>query len=266
MEPLDLFGLLAAPLTYLAMAVAERLHPARSFPVRPGWQWTGALFMLTTMSLGIAVPLLLPEAWLEPRRWIDGTRFGIVGGTVVGWVLLEFGVYAWHRAAHNVNFLWRTFHQIHHSPQRVDIPGSNLFHPLEMIAYTGIVLFVTVIVLGLDPLAAAAVGYLFAFAGMFQHWNVRTPTWIGYLFQRPESHCVHHRRGVHYWNYADLPLIDMLFGTFRNPREYRGECGFDSPADRQVAGMLALADVNAPAYGPGSRGAKPRPGPDNQPA
>ena len=50
----------------------------------------------------------------------------------------------------------------------------------------------------------------------------------------------------------------MLFGTWRNPKEYRGECGFDAPADRQMLPMIALADVNAPLYGPGSRGAKPR--------
>jgi hypothetical protein len=35
-------------------------------------------------------------------------------------------------------------------------------------------LAVTLIVLGLDPVAAALTGYLFGFAGYFQHWNVRT--------------------------------------------------------------------------------------------
>ena len=266
MELLDLFGLLAAPLTYLVMAVIEKLRPARTFPERPGWQWTGMAFLLTIMSLGIAVPLLLPEAWLEPRRWIDGTRLGIVGGAIVGYVMLQFGVYAWHRSAHNVNFMWRAFHQIHHSPQRVDIPGSNVFHPFEMLAYTALLLFVTVIVLGLEPVAAAIVGYLFAFGGMFQHWNVRTPQWIGYILQRPESHCVHHRRGVHYFNYADFAPIDLLFGTWRNPKEYRGECGFDSPADRRMLPMIALADVNEPLYGAGSRGARPRDQAGTQPA
>jgi len=117
---------------------------------------------------------------------------------------------------------------------------------------------VTVIVLGLDPVAAALVGYIAAFYGMFQHWNVRTPRWLGYVIQRPESHCVHHRKGVHYYNYADFPLWDMLFGTFRNPTNYIGECGFDEPADRHVGAMLAFADVNAPAYGSRNLGAKRR--------
>jgi len=120
-------------------------------------------------------------------------------------------------------------------------------------------LFVTVIVLGLQPLAAALVGYVFAFYGYFQHWNVRTPQWLGYIIQRPESHCVHHRLGVHYYNFADLPLWDIVFGTFRNPRQFNGECGFEHGADRRMPAMLAFADVNAPNYGRGSRGVKPSP-------
>jgi hypothetical protein len=116
-------------------------------------------------------------------------------------------------------------------------------------------LVVTVIVLGLDPIAAALVGYVAAFYGMFQHWNVRTPQWLGYIIQRPESHCVHHRKGVHYYNYADFPLWDMLSGTFRNPRNYIGDVGFETPGDKKLGAMLLFADVNAPLYGPGSLGA-----------
>jgi len=118
-------------------------------------------------------------------------------------------------------------------------------------------LFITVILLGLDPLAAALVGYLVAFFGYFQHWNVRTPQWLGYVIQRPESHCVHHRMGVHYYNYSDFPPWDILFRTFRNPEKYMGDCGFEGGADRKLGAMLAFADVNAPLYGPGSLGAKP---------
>jgi len=115
-----------------------------------------------------------------------------------------------------------------------------------------------VIVLGLDPLAAALTGYFVVVCSFFQHWNVRTPQWLGYLIQRPEAHCVHHRMGVHYYNYADLTVWDMLLGTFRNPREFRGECGFEAGADRRMGPMFGFADVNASLYGPGSLGAKPK--------
>jgi sterol desaturase/sphingolipid hydroxylase (fatty acid hydroxylase superfamily) len=257
MDAMSLFFLLLVPATYVAMLAIERRYPARNFPPRPGWQWLGALFLLLSMMIGTVLPLYLPVDWMAEHRLIDGTGLGVVGGAIVGFVVLELAVYFWHRSVHTFAVMWRLFHQMHHSPQRVDIPGSLVFHPLESAAYTVIPLVVTVIVLGLDPLAAAITGYLFAFTGMFQHWNVRTPQWLGYVIQRPESHCVHHRKGVHFYNFADLPLWDMLFGTFRNPKQYLGECGFESSADRRIGAMLVFDDVNAALYGPGSRGVRP---------
>jgi len=256
METVDLVGL-AAPLTYFAFLITERLWPARTFPERRGWNGIGIAFLVMIGVVSTVVPLLIPAEWLAAHRLVDGTGMGVVGGAIVGFVVAEGAVYAYHRAAHRVGVMWRAFHQLHHSPRRVDIPGSVLFHPLEMTIQTLLLLFVTVIVLGLAPIAAALVGYLFAFYGYFQHWNVRTPQWLGYIIQRPESHCVHHRLGVHYYNFADLPLWDILFGTFRNPRQFTGECGFENNADLRLAAMVGFADVNTPNYGPGSRGIRP---------
>lgn len=258
METTDLIGL-AVPFTYLVLAATEKLWPARSFPPRKGWQWLGAGFLVLIATVGTVVPLLLPVEWMAAHRWLDGTGLGIAGGAVAGYVVLSGILYAYHRTVHNVGPLWRGLHQLHHSPQRVDMPGSVLFHPLEMAMQVLMQLFVTVIVLGLDPVAAALTGYVAAFYGMFQHWNLRTPQWLGYFIQRPEAHCVHHRRSVHSYNFGDLPIWDLLFGTFRNPREFNGECGFEAPADRRMGAMLAFADANAPLYGPGSLGAKPAP-------
>lgn len=256
METTDLVGLLI-PLTYFTMLGVEAIWPARHFPPRRGWRWLGVGCLLLIATVGAVVPLLLPLDWMAAHRWLDGTRLGVAGGTLVGYVVFSAFAYGYHRAVHSFAPLWRLTHQIHHSPQRVDISGSALFHPLEMVLQTLLQLFVTVVVLGLEPLAAALVGVVAAFYGMFQHWNVHTPQWLGYLIQRPEAHCVHHRRGVHAYNYGDLPLWDLLLGTFRNPREYLGDCGFDTPADRRMTAMLLLRDVNQPLYGAGSRGARP---------
>ncbi len=256
MDTVDLIGL-AVPVTYFVLLATEKLRPARTFPPREGWQWIGIGFLVLLATFGTVVPLLLPGEWLAANRWMDGSGLGIAGGVAVGYFVLSGVMYAWHRTAHSVGFLWRGFHQVHHGPQRVDIPGSVIFHPTEMVVQVLLQLFVTVVVLGLDPVAAALVGYVAAFYGMFQHWNVRTPKWLGYVIQRPESHCVHHRRGVHSFNYGDLPFWDILLGTFRNPRDFIGECGFEDGAERRLGAMLAFADVNAPLYGPGSLGAKP---------
>ncbi|MEJ8822382.1 sterol desaturase family protein [Variovorax humicola] len=258
METVDLIGLLV-PLTYLVMLAVEWLRPARQFPPRRGWRWLGIGFLVLIGTAGAVVPMLLPLDWMAAHRWIDGTPLGVAGGALMGWFVLSGLGFVWHRASHAFSPLWRFGHQVHHGPQRIDISGSTLFHPTEMVVQVLIQLFVTVIVLGLDPIAAALVGYIAAFHGMFQHWNVHTPQWLGYFIQRPESHCVHHRQGVHAWNYSDFPLWDILSGSFRNPREFRGECGFEAPADRQLGAMLAWRDVNAPVYGSASRGAAPDP-------
>ncbi len=263
MGPLEISFMLLTPALYFVMATVERIRPARAYPPRRGWQWIGAGFLVLSMGIGNALPLLLPLDWMAEHRWIDGTSLGVVGGALVGFVVLELGVYLWHRSAHRFAFMWRGFHQIHHSPRRVDIPGALVFHPLESAAYTLIPLFVTVILLGLDPLAAAITGSLFSFYAFFQHWNLRTPQWLGYFIQRPESHCVHHRTGLHYYNFADLPLWDIVFGTFRNPREFNGECGFEGGRDLRMGAMLAFQDVNAELYGPGNRGVPARDGDRN---
>jgi sterol desaturase/sphingolipid hydroxylase (fatty acid hydroxylase superfamily) len=255
-ELVEAIGLLV-PATYLLMLATESLWPARTFPARKGWRWLGIAFLLLIATVGTVVPLLIDPAWLAAHRWLDGSGLGIVGGVLVGWLVLSGLMYVYHRTVHTVPLLWRLTHQMHHSPQRVDISGAVLFHPLEMVIQVLLQLFVTVIVLGLHPVAAALTAYVAAFYGMFQHWNIRTPAWIGYFIQRPEAHCVHHRRGVHAYNYGDLPLWDLLAGTFRNPREFKGECGFDDGADRRLGAMAAFRDVNAPLYGPSSRGARP---------
>ena len=254
MDIVDLIGLLV-PLTYLTMLAIEALRPARSFPPRRGWRWLGIGFLVLIGTVGTVVPMLLPLHWMAAHRWLDGTGLGTAGGTLVGWLVFSALTFAWHRAVHAWSPLWRFGHQVHHSPQQVDISGSTLFHPTEMVVQTLLQLFVTVIVLGLTPLAAALVGYVAAFHGMFQHWNVHTPQWLGYFVQRPEAHCVHHRQGLHAWNYSDFPPWDMLAGTWRNPRAFNGLCGFEAPADRRLGAMLAWQDVNAAAYGPRNRGA-----------
>lgn len=256
METVDLIGLLV-PLTYLAMLAIESIWPARSFPPRRGWRWLGIGFLVAIGTAGAVVPLLLPLEWMEQHRWIDGSGLGITGGALVGWVVLSAISYAWHRASHAFSPLWRFGHQLHHCPQRVDISGAALFHPTEMVIQVLFQLFVSVIVLGLTPLAAAWVGYIAAFHGLFQHWNVRTPQWLGWLIQRPEAHCVHHRQGVHAWNYSDFPLWDILAGSWRNPREFNGRCGFEGDAERRWAAMLGWRDVNAEQYGASNRGAAP---------
>jgi len=59
----------------------------------------------------------------------------------------------------------------------------GLFHPLEFVDAKRLAIGVTVFHIGLDPLAAAIIGYVGAFYGLFQHWNVAHAALAGYVIQ-----------------------------------------------------------------------------------
>lgn len=67
---------------------------------------------------------------------------------------------------------------------------------------------------------------------------------MGFIFQRPEMHRIHHERSKHYNNFSDLPIWDMLFGTFENPKERDMKCGFKPERETKLIEMLTFKNVN----------------------
>ena len=243
MKAEDILGLLI-PVTYVFFLVTERMFPRRRYPPVRFWNWIGFGCLIMVGVIGTLLPMLLPAS-LTSHHLIDGSGLGIVGGILIGYPLTALGNALVHRSFHEFHPLWLLGHQLHHSPRRLDIPGALYFHPFDAALQTAPSTIVSVFVLGLDPVAAAGVGYLAAFYGMFQHWNVRTPRWLGYIIQRPESHGLHHELGVHARNYSDFPLWDMVMGTFVNPETFDGEVGFAGEAPDRIGAMLLFKDVNA---------------------
>lgn len=239
----DLVALLIVA-TFLVMLVGERLRPVRRFPRMRAWTPIGFGFFILVMACNAVIPALLPLDWIARHSLLPGARLGIAGGILVGYPLVALVNALAHRCYHRFGPLWRWVHQMHHAPIRVDIPGAVQFHPLDIALNIALSLAVTVLVLGLDPDAAAWVGYIAVFYGLFQHWNIRTPRWLGYLIQRPESHAVHHQRDVHAFNYSDFPLWDLCMGTFRNPAAWQEEAGFAGGAHLRYGAMLIGRDVN----------------------
>ena len=177
---------------------------------------------------------------------IDGSGLGTWWGALVGILVYELGHYWYHRAAHRYDWLWRMGHQMHHSAESLDAFGAYYLHPFDTFMFTTVSSLIFFPLLGLT-MEAGVVGALFlTFNAMFQHMSVRTPKWLGYIIQRPESHSVHHARGVHRYNYSDLPIWDMIFGTFRNPDSFQEEQGFYKGASARIAEMLVFRDVSVP--------------------
>ncbi len=232
------------PLVYVLGLVLERLYPARELPKVKGWLLRGTLSFLITGMIGAFVPMLVVSAFPQ-RSVLHLDQLGTVGGALVAFVLIDFASYGVHRLMHNSQFIWRFTHQAHHSAERLDIAGAAYLHPFD-VALNALLTTLGAIALGISGDTAALAGFIGFIYVMFQHLNVRTPRWLGYLIQRPEAHSVHHARGVHSYNYGNFPLSDLLFGTFRNPAEFMPESGFWDGASARVTDMLLGRDVSKP--------------------
>lgn len=177
----------------------------------------------------------------------DLSALGTIWGAAFGVLVYEFLHYWYHRLAHEWTWLWRAGHQMHHSAESLDAFGAFYQHPLDAALFTTWSSLTFFPLLGLSVEAGVLATVFLTFNAMFQHANIRTPHWLGYLIQRPESHNIHHGRGIHRYNYADLPVLDMLFGTFRNPRRLEDDaCGFYPGASGRILEMLFGVDVSAP--------------------
>lgn len=228
------------------LVIAERIIPDQHLPYVKGW-W---LRVVIINSIQLAVILVGKFTWdlfFQEKQFLALGLHPIIGG-FLGYVIITFIFYWWHRWRHEINFLWLGFHQLHHSPSRIETITSFYKHPLEIIANSVIIGAVNHLLLGLS-VEAAAWSLLYASLGeYFYHMNIKTPHWIGYFFQRPEMHRIHHQRGKHYSNFSDIPLWDMLFGTFKNPKNYQGPCGFKPDREKKLLDILLLRNVNNP-YG-----------------
>jgi sterol desaturase/sphingolipid hydroxylase (fatty acid hydroxylase superfamily) len=176
---------------------------------------------------------------------LNGQGLGIFGGTAAGILVYELLHYGYHRLAHKSNLLWRFGHQMHHAPESLDGFGALFLHPVDTFFFASLSSFVFFPILGLR-VEAGILGALFLnFCAMFQHANIKTPRWLGYIIQRPESHGIHHQKGVHAYNYSDLPLWDIVFGTFRNPETFSGEVGFEFGASKRIPALLMGRDISS---------------------
>jgi sterol desaturase/sphingolipid hydroxylase (fatty acid hydroxylase superfamily) len=235
--------------------VIERLWPGWRLPRVRTWP----IRVVAVNLVQVGVVLLAGVSW---DRWFAHASLLHLGdslpwlvGGIVAYAISTFVFYWWHRWRHEVGIFWRGFHQIHHSPQRIELITSFYKHPLEMVVNSMIGSALTYALLGLDLRGAAAYTACCALGEFFYHTSVRTPHWVGYIFQRPEMHRVHHQHGRHRNNYGDLVWWDMLFGTFENPREFTATCGFDADREERLGDMLRFADVHRE----GSRRAIPEP-------
>ncbi|MBO9670183.1 MAG: sterol desaturase family protein [Sphingobium sp.] len=228
---------------FVAFVIADHLGKRTAFPDVRYWRLMGTISFILYFAIGTFAPFMW-DGFLGGHQLFNGSNLPFWAQVVVGFLVVEFGIYFWHRTMHAFDPVWRLTHQMHHSAERMDIWGAYYFHPVDMAGWALLSSLCLVWIVGLTPEATLVVAVLATIPGMFQHANFKTPHWVGYILQRPESHLIHHQRGVHAYNYGDIPLPDMIFGTYRNPREWEGENGFHEGSTWQLRDMLLFKKIS----------------------
>lgn len=147
---------------------------------------------------------------------------GLIASILLYGVVWDFFQYWFHRLQHELQLLWPS-HRVHHSDESVNA-STALRRSIPELALIFIFVFLpTALVAGIDPVAAWFAFVIFYGWGFFNHADIRLP--LGALtpiFSGPQWHRLHHGvEGLYRnCNYAAFfPVLDILFGTYRRPRE-----------------------------------------------
>lgn len=243
-----LVGLLIISSGLGCLMLLERLFPDQPLVYVPGW-WKRVILINLYQLLVVVVGTYTWETWLpdahlfQLRDYLSPMMGGIVAYLINTWIFYWF-----HRARHNVYFLWLWFHQLHHSAQRIETITSFYKAPQEILVDSIMMTVLLYPLLGLSRESSVWLSAFAAFGEYVYHMNIKTPQWIGYFFQRPESHRIHHLRNKrdHSKNYADLPIWDILGGTFENPATMDKPTGFEPNVESRVMEMICGRDVLLP--------------------
>jgi sterol desaturase/sphingolipid hydroxylase (fatty acid hydroxylase superfamily) len=184
--------------------VYERVRPAVEHPLlvrfrgasAAAWRRLARNAGLFAINLAIGPLIVVPvtvwagqfETGLRPA-WLSGWS-----GLALDLVLLDFWIYWWHRANHEVPFLWR-FHQVHHFDELLDSTTALRFHFGEVVL-SALVRALVVIAFDIPLSSVLAFEALVLISAIFHHSDARLPPRLEQALSRviitPSIHWVHH--------------------------------------------------------------------------
>lgn len=139
---------------------------------------------------------------------------------IIAVFLADFFQYWTHRIHHRTKFLWK-FHAVHHSSHSMDWLAGSRTHIIEVFITRGMVM-VPLYVCGFAEQALNAYVILVGIQAVAIHANLGINFgFLRYIIVTPQFHHWHHAKDSKYWdaNYAvHLPVIDMIFGTYKCPK------------------------------------------------
>lgn len=193
--------------------------------LRDEWQTDLAYFAINYLLVSI---ILIVSINVAPTffNWAVSDTFQ---GIVKSWpipvqfiavvFLADLAQYIVHRTYHHVPFLWK-MHAVHHSAKAMDWLASSRIHFLEILITRSAIL-IPLYLMGFSEAALLSYVALFHFQSVFIHANFGMNFgFLNYILATPQYHHWHHsddEKALDINYAANLPIIDMIFGTFYMP-------------------------------------------------
>lgn len=169
-----------------------------------------SIFGLFLGSVYNLIPANMHESILSQPIWLQIVEIMIISDT---------GYYMAHRAFHEIPVLWR-FHSIHHSVEEMDWVAAHRIHPVDQII-AQVASLLPVFALGFSGPAIVIYAFIFQYQTLLIHSNTRISFGpLKWVLASPQFHHWHHgdQPEAYNKNYAaQLPFLDMIFGTFHLP-------------------------------------------------
>jgi sterol desaturase/sphingolipid hydroxylase (fatty acid hydroxylase superfamily) len=238
-----------------ALFVVERRRPLRRQrepgPARVARNLTIGLLAGATTAAS-EFPIVAPVQRLAERgrlgllRWIPLPR-ALRGA--IGFLLLDYTLYLWHRLNHHSPFLWR-FHAVHHIDLDLDTTTGVRFHFGEL-TLAAFFRAAQIVVLGVDPRTLRLWQQMLVLSVIFHHSNLELPIEVERRLARvlvtPRLHGIHHSTRA---DETDSNYSSLLSCWDRLHRSQRlnvpqasitiGVAGFDRPEDVTLVKSLTL--------------------------
>ena len=238
---------------------AEQRWPLRRRvrPLSERLPTNAAMVALAAAALRLAmIPAALAVASAGERAGVGALRWvplPAAVAAVLGFLLLDWSVYVWHRLNHRAPLLWR-FHVVHHTDLDLDVSTAFRFHAGELLLS---VLWrsAQIVAFGIGPELVLLYEAAMETATAFHHSNWRLPPALdralNLIVVTPRMHGIHHsveeRETNANWSVIfswwdrlhrtlrlGVPAAALTIGlpAYRDPRELRVRCLLTLPFTR----------------------------------
>ncbi|MEK9732209.1 MAG: sterol desaturase family protein [Pelagibacteraceae bacterium] len=201
---------------------------------------------LWLINIGLTPILILPITIYATTFNLHNT-FNInnaIGLFLFHLIIYDIFLYFWHRANHEIKFLWR-FHHVHHLDETLDVSSGLRFHFGEIIL-SAIVRCIIIIIFNITLVNLLLIEAVVLISSAFHHSNIQLPKnlekILSYIIVTPSIHWVHHhkRQKETDSNYcAIFSFWDILFRTKSNFKRYKGmPIGVEKDQDESISKLI----------------------------